>query len=53
MTRLTPTRLVNPDNQGNRPISEVEIKERGSLLHLKAYGWIKVFKIVYKKGDIE
>jgi len=53
MTRLTATRLVNPDNQGNRPISEIEIKESGSLVHLKAYGWIKVFKIVSKKGDIE
>ncbi|MDQ5955989.1 MAG: transposase [Chlamydiota bacterium] len=53
MMRLTPTRLVNPDNQGNIPISEVEIKESGSLVHLKPYRWIKVFKIVSKKGDIE
>ena len=43
LTRLTPTRLVDPDGEGNRPLNEVNVKEEGTLVHLKAYGWIKVF----------
>jgi hypothetical protein len=53
LTRLTPTRSVDPDGDGNRPLSEVNIEEKGSLVHLKAYGWIKVFKLVSKERGIE
>jgi putative transposase len=53
LTRLTPTRSVDPDGQGNRPLSEVNIEEKGSLVHLKAYGWIKVFKLASKERGIE
>ncbi len=53
LTRLTPTRLVDPDGDGNRCLSEVNIEEKGSLVHLKAYGWIKVFKLVSKEKGIE
>jgi hypothetical protein len=34
-------------------MSEVEIAETGSVVHLKAYGFIKVFKLVAPDGDIE
>ncbi len=51
LTRLTPT--VDPDGDGNRCLSEVNIEEKGSLVHLKAYGWIKVFKLVSKERGIE
>ncbi len=44
-------KLVDPGNQRNRSISEVE--EKGSLVHLKGYGWIKVFKFVSKEREIE
>ena len=49
LTRLTPTRSVDPDGEGNLALSEVNIEEKGSIVHLKAYGWIKVFKIVSKR----
>jgi putative transposase len=46
LTRLKCNRLVNPERIGNRPISEVEIAPTGTVVHLKGYGFIKVFKIV-------
>ena len=53
LTQLKGNRLVNPDRTGNRPLSEVDIAERGTIVHLKGYGLIKVFKIVAPNGDIE
>ena len=53
LTQLKANRLVDPDRRGNRAISEVEISEAGSVMHLKGYGFIKVFKLVAKDGDIE
>jgi hypothetical protein len=44
---------VNPDNTGDRPVCEVNLAETGTVVHLKGYGFIKVFKIVAKDGDIE
>jgi hypothetical protein len=52
LTRLAPNRQVNPDNTGNRPLSELALNEEGTQVHLKGYGMIKVFKIVSKNGDI-
>ena len=46
-------RLVNPDRIGNRPIGEVEISPNGTVVHLKGYGFIRVFKIVAPDGDID
>ena len=34
-------------------IKDIEIPPEGRVVHLKAYGFIKVFKIVAKDGDIE
>lgn len=53
LTRLKENRLVNPDRSGNRAIKKVEIAETGTIVHLKDYGMIKVFKIVATDGDIE
>jgi len=53
LTQLKSNRLVNPDRQGNRPVSQVELAETGTIVHLKGYGFIKVFKIVTPHGDIE
>ena len=52
-SRLKTNRLVNLDNLGNRPVSEWPIGENGTIVHLKGYGPIKVFKIVTTDGDIE
>ena len=53
LTRLKHNRLVNPDKTGNRPICQVEIAASGSVVHLKGYGFVRVFKIVAKDGDID
>lgn len=53
LTRLKSNRLVNPDRTGLRAVSLIETDERGTLVHLKGYGWIRLFKIVAQDGDIE
>jgi putative transposase len=53
LTRVKANRQVNPDRQGLRPISVVEIGEQGRLVWLEGYGFIRVFKIVAPDGDIE
>jgi putative transposase len=53
LTRLKANRQVNPDRTGYRAISEVEIAETGSIVHLKEYGLIKGFKIVASDGGEE
>jgi len=52
LTRLKKNRLVNPDNTNNIQIQEIEIPPQGRDVHLKAYGFIKVFRIVSSDGDI-
>jgi hypothetical protein len=53
LTRLKRNRLVNPNRQGNRPLHQVEITSTGTVVHLKGYGLVKVFKIVTPDGDID
>ena len=53
LTQLKANRLVNPDGSGNRPISQTLIGLTGSIVHLKGYGWIKVFKIAAPDGSSE
>lgn len=53
LTQLKVNRHVDPDATGNRPISEVPLDPAGRVVHLKGYGFIRVFKIVSTDGDIE
>ncbi len=53
LTRLKRNRLVNPDQTGNRPIVDVALTTTGTVVHLKGYGFIQVFKIVAPDGDID
>ncbi len=53
LTRLKRNRHVNPDNTENRPLSETDILLTGTVVHLKGYGFAKVFKIVTPDGDID
>lgn len=53
LTRFKRNRHVNPDNRGNRPLSDVNISPTGNVMHLKGYGFVKVFKIVALNGDID
>jgi putative transposase len=43
LTRLKSNRMVNPDKTGNRQIYLVNIPPEGRIVHMRAYGMIKVF----------
>src|SRR5260370_6833564 len=45
-TRLKGNRLVNPDDTGNVPLSTLSIPPNGRVVHLKGYGFIRVFRTV-------
>lgn len=53
LTQLKANRLVNPDRTGNRAVRECDIAETGTVVHLKDYGMVKVFRIVTPAGDTE
>lgn len=53
LTRLECNRSVNPDDTDNRPLNQVDLAETGTIVHLKGYGFIKVFKIARTDTDIE
>ena len=53
LTRLEADRQVNPDKRGNRALSTVEIDATGTVVHLRGFGFIKVFKIVVTQNRIE
>lgn len=53
LTRLKANRLVNPDKTKNVQISTIDIPSEGRRVHLKGYGFVKVFRIVSKDGDEE
>jgi putative transposase len=53
LTQLKRNREVSLDRTGNRPISALFIPVQGGLVHLKGYGWIKVFRTVGTNGDAE
>ena len=49
-TRLKKNRQVNPDKTGNVGIGEVKIPRDGMNVHLKKYGFIRVFKSLGPNG---
>lgn len=51
LTRLEKSRLVNPDGKGNVPLSSADISETGTRVHLRGFGFIKVFGIAAKDGS--
>ncbi len=53
LTRLQSNRLVNPDGCGNVPIRQVEIPAEGRIVHLRGFGFVKVFRTVSPEGDAE
>lgn len=53
LTQLKSNRQVSVDRGGNRAISSVAIPRCGMVVHLKGYGWIKVFRTVANNGDAE
>jgi len=53
LTQLKGNRLVSIDRTGNRPLEDILIPVQGRIVHLKGYGWVKVFKTVGTDGDDE
>ena len=53
LTQLKSNRQVNLNRQGNQPVGQLPISQKGSVVHLKGYGLIRVFKIVSKNGNSE
>jgi hypothetical protein len=53
LTQLKSNREVSIDRSRNRAIREILIPSQGRLVHLKGYGWIKVFRTVGTNGDAE
>lgn len=53
LTQLKANRLVNPDGQGNRRLSACLIRNGGTRVHLKGYGFILVFRIDTPHGGTE
>lgn len=53
LTQLKSNREVSIDRTGNRPIREILIPVQGALVHLKGYGWVKVFRTVGTNDDAE
>ncbi|MCS3667883.1 hypothetical protein GGP77_002126, partial [Salinibacter ruber] len=52
-TRLEKNRKVNPDDTYNRQIQEIEIPKEGRVVHLKGFGFVKVFRTDSTDGDAE
>ena len=45
--------LVNPDGTGNVKVGTLAIAPAGRRVHLRGYGWVKVFRTVSTDGDVE
>ena len=53
LTRLKHNRQVNPDESGNVAVDTLGIAEEGMQVHLKGFGFIRVFRTVAPDGDAE
>ena len=53
LTRLKENRMVNPDGKGNVPIGSVQVPPEGRVVHLRGYGFVRVFRTVSRDGDAE
>lgn len=53
LTQFRTNRLVNPDGEGNVRLDTVEIPPQGREVHLRGYGFVKVFRTDSPNGDVE
>ena len=53
LSQLRSNRRVNPEGGGNSPLATVAIPQEGRQVHLRGYGFIRVFRTVSKDGDVE
>jgi hypothetical protein len=52
-TKLRGDRVVTPDDRVSRPLDAVAVSAGGTVVHLRGYGLIKVFRIDAPDGDTE
>ena len=50
LTRLKSNRQVNPDDSGNVAIRHLAIPPQGQQVHLRGYGFVRVFRTVADNG---
>ena len=53
LTRLRGDRVVSGDDRVARPLDDVPISASGTVVHLRGYGMVKVFRIDAPDGDTE
>lgn len=53
LTRLKKNRQVDPDRTGNRAVEACDISAYGTVVHLKGYGMVQVFRLDTPDGDTE
>jgi putative transposase len=53
LTRLEHNRQATLNRSGLQPLNQLDLAPEGTLVHLKGYGLVKVFKIVNTDADIE
>lgn len=53
LTQVRCNRRVNLDRQGHRPIQELPISAKGTIVHLEGFGLIKAFRIEATNGHTE
>jgi putative transposase len=53
LTRLRGDRVVTPDDRISRALDAVAVSAAGTVLHLRGYGLVKVFRIDAPDGDTE
>jgi hypothetical protein len=53
LTKLRGDRVVGPEHRREQPLDEVAVSTDGTVLHLRGYGMVKVFRIDTPDGDTE
>ena len=51
LTRLRGDRVVTPEDRRSRALDDVAVRASGTVLHLRGYGMVKVFRIDAPDGD--
>jgi len=53
LTRLKKNRQVNPNNTKNVAVETLEVVDGGQVVHLKEFGFVRLFRTVASNGDGE
>jgi hypothetical protein len=53
LTRLRDDRVVSGEDRRQRRLKELDVAADGTVLHLRGYGLVKVFRIVTPDGDTD